>query len=246
MQLNLFEFENIKRCNACKKVLKTSEFYLKRDKRAKRNNLRAECKKCCYIKSRIYKEKNIGKWRLYAKNYELKNKHKNKEKSKQWYQDNRERKLQQNEKWKKNNYEKYKEIQRDLRRKRLKNDPLFKLSCNLRNRIWQAFNDKGYKKHSKSENILGTDSNTLKKHIENQFTDDMSWDNFDKIHIDHKIPIAAASTEFEVTALNHYTNLQPMWAEDNIRKSDKYNPEDFKKYMDWYKINIFKTIYLNK
>ena len=238
MQLNLFGFEELKRCRICKKGLKPSEFYLKRDKIAKRNTLRTECKKCYNIRSRIYKEKNIDKWKLYAKNYELKNKDKTKERSKKWYQHNRERKLKQNKEWKKNNYEKYKKMQKNLRRKRLKNDPLFKLSCNLRNSIWQAFNNKGYKKNSKSENILRTDWITLKKHIENKFTDNMSWDNFDKIHIDHKIPLAAASTEFEVIALNHYTNLQPMWAEDNLKKSDKYDPEDFKEYMDWYTKNV--------
>jgi hypothetical protein len=228
MQLNLFGFENFKRCKYCKKVLSLNFFY-KNKRRV--NSFSSYCNNCS---------------RLIIKNWEIKNKDKCKEKWRKWYQNNKEKKIEQNKEWKKNNYEKYLKIQRNSEGKRLKNDPLFKLSKNARTRIWQAFKNKGYKKHTKTEKILGTDWNTLKKHIENQFTDNMSWDNFDKIHIDHKIPLAAASTEFEVTALNHYTNLQPMWAEDNIRKSDKYNPEDFKRYMDWYKINIFKTIYLNK
>ena len=242
MQLNLFGFEKLKKCICCKKILKTSEFYFKKDKRIKTKSLRTECKKCTYKLSQTYKNKNIKKWKLYAKNYGIKNRNANIEKAKKWYQNNKERKQRLNKEWKKNNHEKYFKRQRDIRRKRLKNDPLFKFSCNVRSRIWQAFNDKGYKKYSKTRDILCADWDTLEKHIENQFIDNMSWGNFDKIHIDHKIPIAAASTEFEVIALNHYTNLQPLWAEDNMRKSDKYDPEDFKKYMDWYRKNVKSNI----
>ncbi len=49
----------------------------------------------------------------------------------------------------------------------------------------------------------------------------MSWENMGKWHVDHIIPLATAKTEDEVIKLCHYSNLQPLWAEDNWAKSDK-------------------------
>ena len=50
----------------------------------------------------------------------------------------------------------------------------------------------------------------------------MDWSNHGKWHIDHKIPISWAKTEEEIIKLSHYTNLQPMWAEENIKKKNYY------------------------
>jgi hypothetical protein len=56
---------------------------------------------------------------------------------------------------------------------------------------------------------------------EEKFTEGMSWDNKNEWHIDHIIPLSSAQTEEELYKLCHYTNLQPLWAEDNLRKSNK-------------------------
>mgnify|MGYP003672055855 FL=1 len=61
----------------------------------------------------------------------------------------------------------------------------------------------------------------LKLHIESQFKSEMSWDNYGKWEIDHKQPLASAKTPEEVLKLNHYTNLQPMWALENRIKGAK-------------------------
>jgi hypothetical protein len=49
----------------------------------------------------------------------------------------------------------------------------------------------------------------------------MSWDNHGEWHIDHIIPLSSAKNENDVYTLCHYTNLQPLWAEENLRKSNK-------------------------
>ena len=61
----------------------------------------------------------------------------------------------------------------------------------------------------------------LKEHLELQFVDGMSWDNRSEWHIDHIIPLSSAKTDEEIYKLCHYTNLQPLWAEDNLKKSNK-------------------------
>ena len=211
MQLNLFGFENIKKCSDCKKVLTINKYY--KNKYSK-NGFDYRCKEC---RKKIYKiYYNINRQKMINNAIRYYNNHKDKI--------NKQRK---NSKQSASYY-----------RNRRKNDITYRLKKNISNSFRKSLTKKGYTKKSKTHQILGIDWDTFKKHIENQFIDNMSWDNFNKIHIDHKIPIAAASTEFEVIALNHYTNLQPLWAEDNVRKSDKYDPEDFKKYMDWYTKNI--------
>lgn len=61
----------------------------------------------------------------------------------------------------------------------------------------------------------------------------MSWSNYGDWHIDHIIPCAAfdLNDELEQKACFHYTNLQPMWAKENIQKSDKYSIKEKEEYI---------------
>jgi len=140
--------------------------------------------------------------------------------NKDWYEVNKEKKKA------------YDEANRDRRnayqRERIKTDSLYKMKRNLRSRTWAAFKNKGYSKTSKTQEMLGVDWEVCKQHIERQFTKGMNWDNQGEWHIDHKIPLASANTEEELKKLCHYTNLQPLWAEENISKSDKINGQQIK------------------
>jgi hypothetical protein len=75
----------------------------------------------------------------------------------------------------------------------------------------------------KTIEILGMDINSFKIYIESKFLNGMSWDNYglNGWHIDHIIPLCSAKTEEEFYKLCHYTNLQPLWAKDNWKKSNK-------------------------
>ena len=107
-----------------------------------------------------------------------------------------------------------------VRNRRL-NDSLFALIGRCRARMNLAFRSKGYKKRSKTHEILGCSYEFLIGYIESQFWTGMTWENRSEWHIDHIIPIASAKTEEDVIRLSHYTNLQPLWAADNLRKSNK-------------------------
>lgn len=107
------------------------------------------------------------------------------------------------------------------KRERRKEDHVYRLIGNVRRSVARCIANAGYTKRAKAHTILGCDYATFSKHIEAQFTKGMSWEKIGvEIHIDHIVPVSSAKTEADVLALNHYTNLRPLWAADNIRKSD--------------------------
>jgi len=105
-------------------------------------------------------------------------------------------------------------------RERRATDPLYALKGRLRDRVHKAFKRKGFKKSTKTAIMLGCTYEEFKAHIESKFLPGMSWANFSGCHIDHTVPLDAAVTEDDVYALNHFTNLRPMWGPDNLAKND--------------------------
>jgi len=104
---------------------------------------------------------------------------------------------------------------------RMRSDPVLKLSRVFRTFICKSIIRGGYKKTSKSGEILGCTWEFFKTHIERQFHPGMTWEGRSDWHIDHIRPISSAENESDVVALNHFTNLRPMWAKDNMSKGAK-------------------------
>jgi len=117
--------------------------------------------------------------------------------------------------------ERIKTYNREYHKNRRATDPLFKLAGLLRSRIIYAFKVEGYKKTGKTEELLGTDFETVKNHVESLFIEGMTWNNHGEWEIDHIKPMASANTEEELRKLCHFTNLQPLWKSENRQKSDK-------------------------
>lgn len=108
------------------------------------------------------------------------------------------------------------------RKERMETDVVYALKMRLRVNISSSFNRRGHKKFSmRTEEIVGIDFEGFKAYIESKFRDGMSWENRSEWHLDHIIPISLAETEEDVIRLCHYTNYQPLWAIDNIRKGNK-------------------------
>ncbi len=153
-----------------------------------------------------------------------KNKDKNVEKARNYRKANREAILARLAIYRKNNPEKVLAASKKYLHKKLKEDSVFKFKCSIRTLIGLAFMracNGTYKKSQRTEEILGCSLNTLFYHIESQFLPGMSWERRSEFHIDHIIPLATAKTEEDIIRLNHYTNLRPLWATDNIRKGAK-------------------------
>ncbi len=106
-------------------------------------------------------------------------------------------------------------------KKKRNNDNIFKLIGNIRALIRHSFKNNGFDKSNKTTQILGCTIPDFKTHIESQFLPGMTWENRSQWHIDHIMPVSMAKTYDEVVRLNHYKNLRPLWAHDNLRKSDK-------------------------
>lgn len=104
-------------------------------------------------------------------------------------------------------------------RKRALVDPTYALSVRIRRLIQMSLSAGGYGKKSSTLRILGCDFSEFKAHIESLFMPGMTWDNRTEWHLDHYIPVSFANTEDEVLRLNHYSNLRPLWAKDNLRKN---------------------------
>lgn len=121
-------------------------------------------------------------------------------------------------KWLKNNPDYHKDYVKNKRA----NDVGFRMACNLRTRLRDAL--KNNSKTGSAVKLLGCSIDYLKQHLEAQFEKGMSWDNYGQWHIDHIKPLSL----FDLTDVQQlkeaccYTNLQPLWAIDNIKKGNTY------------------------
>ena len=240
----------MKACKKCKEEKELSEF--NKSKKGK-NGLRSYCKNC----QKEYRENNKEYFKEYHKEYYENNKEKlkennkeyyennieyykewrennkewrenNKEYFKEYYENNKEKLNKKNKEWRENNREKRKEYYKEYQKNRMQIDTLFKLRCIIRSLISTSIKNKGYTKRSQTYNILGCTYEEFKIHLENQFTKGMSWENQGEWHLDHIYPVSLAKDEEELYKLNHYTNFQPLWAEDNIRKGNNIIEQQLK------------------
>ena len=172
---------------------------------------------------------DTAKWR--AANLEKANEH-----SRKYYGKNREKMIQDTAKWQAANPEKSKDYSRKYyeanrekiiqgvvnrrAKKRKEGDPVCLMAGRVRARMHMALRQRGLSKESKTQKMLGCSFKQFNKHIESQFTDGMSWDNRSEWHLDHILPLSCATTIEGLEKLSHYTNIRPLWAAENRRKSD--------------------------
>jgi hypothetical protein len=155
------------------------------------------------------------------------------EENKQYYQDHREEKKQhyQDHKEEKKQYRRqysqaHKEERRQYDNKKYKTDTTFRLRRIISRVISKSIknNKNGYH----WEDLVGYTLDDLKQHLEKQFRDGMSWDNYgyDGWHVDHKKPVSWFNfTSYEDEEFKQcwaLENLQPKWAEDNMVKGNRY------------------------
>lgn len=117
--------------------------------------------------------------------------------------------------------ERKKERRREIEKNKMSTDPFFAFKKKLRNNIRKAILSRNYSKNSNAAKILGASWNEIYSYFESKFQPGMTWENHGEWHIDHVIPLASAKSQEELLKLNHYTNLQPLWGNENLLKGDK-------------------------
>ncbi len=187
------------------------------------------CSQCSIEKSQqdFYPTRNkckvcyLGNKKKFAKN----NPEKVREGKLKHYRENRDKILEQKKEYRKRNRPSIRDYQREYNKHyiphKLKTDETYKIKYKMRKLIAYSLWSGGYTKTSRTFEILGISYEEFKVYMERQFEKGMSWGNHGEWHIDHIIPLASAHTEADVIKLNHYTNLQPLWAKDNLSKGSK-------------------------
>ena len=142
-----------------------------------------------------------------------------------WQKENRDHLNNYHKEWREKNIDKHRENKRTYQKTRKANDPLYKLISNFRTAIYQVLKEKNVQKNGHYFEILKYTPEQLIEHLEKQFTEGMTWNNYGLWHVDHKYPISLYDIkeigDEEFMKCWGLGNLQPMWGEENIRKSNK-------------------------
>ena len=139
---------------------------------------------------------------------------------------NKERRAKQTKEYYLKNKRKMNAYNKSYVKERKSKDSLYKFKQEIRKNIQKYIKRSGYKKSSKTFDILGLSAKDFKLYIESKFDVGMNWSNRGEWHIDHIIPVSSAKNKEEAEILNHHLNLQPLWAKDNLSKSNLYTEKD--------------------
>jgi hypothetical protein len=241
---------NTKICACCKVEKKFEEF---QSRKKSKFGIGSYCLECWRIKAKKFREENPEKRKKISLKYSRSEK--GKQKKMEYEQKNLDRVLQTRKQWREKNSEMLKEYMSEYRknnsekvRERIKaweknnkeyvltkkrewtkrtieNNPIYNFSILVRRNISMSY--KFGKKPLKTEAILGCTITEFRNYIESKFKEGMTFENHGRNgwHLDHIIPLSTAESEDEILKLCHYTNFQPLWEKDNLRKSNKLDYE---------------------
>lgn len=194
----------MKLCSKCR-IIQEYSFFTKNNR--SKDKLSSHCKNC----QKSYRIPNRKKMAEYGKEYRIKTKA------------TRPSRVEYNKNWRIQNKIRKRESDNQYQKNKYNTNPIFKLKSLLRSRIRAAL--KNNQKQGSILQLLGCSIEQFKSYIEGQFKEGMSWDNhgYRGWHLDHKMPISKfdLSKKDELSQACHYTNFQPLWAEENFLKRDK-------------------------
>jgi hypothetical protein len=229
----------IKICSTCKEEKSLDKFTKNKNGKLGVHNQCKECRKKEYQKNKKHKFE-------YQKKYVKENKERIKKTKKEYYEKNKEKickkvnkyRLANKEKINKKkkeyyqeNKDKIREKARIYRKERRKTDICFRLKKNIRKSIYCFM--KGEKNGQKTEILIGQKMKEIKEHIEKQFNENMSWDNYGTyFHIDHIIPISLYdfTDKEQIKKCWNKRNLRPLSIKENLIKRDKLDVDLIEQY----------------
>jgi hypothetical protein len=203
----------MKTCIKCKVEKELKDFS---KNKASKDGCHKYCKECDKKRAKIYRKNNRARIQKQRLEYRQENREKLSKLSQEYYQQNKEAR---------------REYKLHYERDRRANHPTYRLKKNLARRISSALD--GTTKSASTIKLLGCTPDQFRKHLESKFTEGMAWNQRGLWVIDHVLPCAA----FDLTKKKHqrycfhWSNLQPLWSLDNLKKSDKHDPEELEKYL---------------
>ena len=207
---------NKKVCMKCKMEKSLSEFH---KNKTKEDGHQDYCKQC----RKNWNTEHDDGLKIKRKERYNNDQERFKKEAQDWADNNRERKRASGREYYKDNKEKLIEYQRVYAKERRVKDDLYRLKKNLRCNIKDALTKRGFSKSKKTEEILGCTLMFFIEYVESKFVDGMSWENRDEWHLDHIKPMKLATNQEEAIELNRYTNFQPLWIADNLKKRAKFD-----------------------
>ena len=195
-------------CRRCQKYRPPKCFY----KSSSTSNPSSDCIQCTLEKARIRYENKRDEIKRKVADYRDRN-----------YERVRESARLSNQKYRAANKDIRRPIERRRQAERMKTDTQFRISRLYRGRVWKAM--VGYYKTERGSVLVGCKWSELKAFLESKFLPGMCWDNYGSHwHIDHERPCALFDLRNpdEVRACFHFTNLQPLWKLDNLKKGSFY------------------------
>ena len=188
--------EHIMICKNCNQEKLDTEFYWNSSK----SRFETTCKTCMKDRRKRRYKQDASKEKQQHYKYVEQNRESVNAYKKQWARDHKSQRT-------------------EYARKKYQTDIVWRIKSCLRSRITAAVS----KKHGDTMNLVGCDIQSLCNHLESLFEEGMNWDNYGDWHIDHIKPCAAfdLSQPDQQKKCFHYSNLQPLWAEDNLRKASR-------------------------
>ena len=216
-----------KKCRICDNIKEITQYH---KKKGSPDGLRNECKECVKDIQKKYKEAPgfKEKQKEYDKNRYVELKNEILEHKKEYYIENRENILKQkaeygdnpeNRQRNKDYIKNYKVENRDKYYKYRRENPHI---IAWRSVLYSTLKRLGTSKQGHTIDMLGYSALELKEHIEKLFLPGMSWNNHGDWHIDHIRPVTDFSDTDNINEVCALNNLQPLWAFDNMSKSNKY------------------------
>jgi hypothetical protein len=144
---------------------------------------------------------------------------------KKWSENKKEHLIKYHKEWREKNIDKHREYKRKYEKHRKDTDPLYRLVSNFRTAIYTVLKESNVDKYGHYFDILQYTPDKLINRLELQFKDDMCWENYGEWHVDHIKPISSFDIkeigDDEFMKCWSLENLQPLWGDENIRKSNK-------------------------
>ena len=208
----------MKKCVKCQIEKDLNDFS---NNKAKKDGKCVYCRSCYTIVNREWRQNNPKQDKKIHDKWKKDNIEKVRKNSLKYYYRYREERNKYSKQYRQKHKDKIRVKNREYTTKKYYENINFRLSVILRGRLWKAITRNS--KQSSALTLLGCTIDELKSYLERRFTKGMTWKNYGKWHIDHIKPCCSFDlTNFEQQKLCfHYSNLQPLWAKDNIRKNGK-------------------------